>query len=83
MKHFSEFSENDLISFIKSRKMNSVAILILDIISPFNRILSSVVTITSPMLKIFITPEKIVSGISLLEDRDRIRHLKKKLLEEN
>ena len=83
MKHFNDFPEKDLISFIKSRKMNSAAVLILDVVSPFNRIISAMITITSPMLEIFIAPEKIVSGISLLEDRNRIRHLKKKLLEEN
>jgi len=82
MKHFNEFSESDLISYIKTRNLGSVAVFMLDILNPFRRILSSIMTVSSPMLSIFVKPERVEAGISLFENRS-IEHLKKKLLEEN
>lgn len=82
MKHFNEFSENDLISYIKTRNLGSVAIITLDIVNPFRRILGSIMTVSSPLLSIFIKSDKIEAGVSFFDNRS-IEHLKKKLLEEN
>lgn len=82
MKHFNEFSQNDIISYIKTRNLGSVAVFMLDILNPFRRILSSIMTVSSPLLSIFIKAERIEAGISFFENRS-IEHLKKKLPEEN
>ncbi len=83
MKHFSVFSESELISYIKTRNLGSVAVLILDVLYPFNRIIASILVVSGPILKIFISPAVMNSAISFFENRSSLLHLRKKLLEEN
>lgn len=83
MKQYFDFSENELIKYIKNRDLCSAAVVVLDVLYPFSRIIAFSITIAEPMLQIFIDAENIGSGRSFFEDKSRISDLKRKLLEEN
>lgn len=82
MKHFDDFSENDLLDYIKDRNLSYPAVILLDIVCPFNNVLAYALTVFSPMLNIFFKSAKVDLAITFFKSRNQINQLKKRLLEE-
>jgi len=82
MKQFLEQSESDTISYVKARSLGPVVVFLMEILEPFNKILSSMLTVATPLLNIFFKSDSLDAWRDFLKDGPK-EDLKKKLLEKN